>query len=370
MTGTSGQNPGQNAGQGQDPGEGGFQWPSAPASSPGWGNGPPPNPAPQLRPAPGGQGQPGTGQPGNGPPGDGQPGFGSTQGPAAAAQVEPVGLGPNTRCYEHPDRLASAVCRSCNRPICTVCMTEAPVGWQCHQCVRRNARRSPVTRYQPGAVRMPRLSQTPVTTALIVINAVLFVAASASDTLTANSWVYPIVMQNGGQWYRLFSSFFVTNSFLDVALNMWCLLIIGRLIEPALGKWRFLALYLLSGLGGSVAYYLLGNPLEPAAGASGAIFGLFGAYFVLARRSSANTSGIVALIGINLVFSFVIPNVAWQAHIGGLVTGLAVAGGFALARRQRRDRRRELVSDVVTIVIVCIALGFLLFLPPGAINVS
>ena len=249
-------------------------------------------------------------------------------------------------------------------------MTEAPVGWQCHQCVRRNAKRSPVTRYQPGAVRMPRLSQTPVTTALIVINAVLFVAASASDTLTANSWVYPIVMQNGGQWYRLFSSFFVTNSFLDVALNMWCLLIIGRLIEPALGKWRFLALYLLSGLGGSVAYYLLGNPLEPAAGASGAIFGLFGAYFVLARRSSANTSGIVALIGINLVFSFVIPNVAWQAHIGGLVTGLAVAGGFALARRQRRDRRRELVSDVVTIVIVCIALGFLLFLPPGAINVS
>ena len=249
-------------------------------------------------------------------------------------------------------------------------MVQAPVGWHCHECVRRNARKSPVTRYQPGAGALPRLSQTPVTTALIVINAVLFLAASASNTLTVKSYMWPVFMQNGGQWYRLFASFFVTNSLLDVGLNMWCLLIIGRLVEPALGKWRFSALYLLSGLGGSVAYYLLGNPLQPAAGASGAIFGLFGAYFVLARRASSNTSGILALIGINLVFSFVIPNVAWQAHVGGLISGLAVAGGFAVARRERRDRRRELVADIVTVVVVFAALCFLLLLPPGAINVS
>jgi membrane associated rhomboid family serine protease len=356
---------------GQKPGDGEFQWPGVPASSPGWGNGPPPSPGwgnappppavPQVGPgpaAPAQQGQAG----GNGPGFDGD-GAGQTR-------DETVGLGPNTRCYEHPDRLASSVCRSCNRPICTTCMVQAPVGWHCHQCVRRDARKSPVARYQPGGVRMPRLSQTPVTTALIVINLLLFLAASASDTLTAKSWVYPVLMQNGGQWYRLFSSFFVTNSLLDVGLNMWCLLIIGRLIEPALGKWRFLALYLLSGLGGSVAYYLLGNPLQPAAGASGAIFGLFGAYFVLARRSSANTSGILALIGINLVFSFVIPDIAWQAHIGGLVTGLAVAGGFALARLGRRDQHRERTMDVLTIVVVAGVLGLFLLLPPGVVNLG
>jgi membrane associated rhomboid family serine protease len=341
----------------QKQGDGDFQWPSVPASSPGWGDQAPPVPA--QWPTPSAPGQPAPAQP---------------QGPApestAQADGEMVVLGPNTRCYEHPDRLASAICRSCNRPICTVCMVQAPVGWHCHQCVRRNARKSPVTRYQPGTAALPRLSQTPVTTALIVINVALFVAASASDTLTANSWMYPILMQNGGQWYRLFSSFFVTNSLLDVGLNMWCLLIIGRLVEPALGKWRYLALYLLSGLGGSVAYYLLGNPLEPAAGASGAIFGLFGAYFVLARRASANTSGIVALIGINLVFSFVIPNVAWQAHVGGLVTGLAVAGGFALGRRHRRDYRQELLVDVLTVVVVCGALSLLLLLPPGVVNIG
>ena len=276
------------------------------------------------------------------------------------------GSGPNTRCYEHPDRLASSICRSCNRPICTVCMVQAPVGWHCHQCVRRDAKKSPVVRYQPGAAGFPAARQTPVTIALIVINLILFAAAAASDTLTANTWVYPVLMRDGGQLYRLFTSFFVTNSFLDVALNMWCLLIIGRLIEPALGKWRYLALYVLSGLGGSVAYYLLGNPLEPAAGASGAIFGIFGAYFILARRSSANTSGIVALIGINLVFSFVIPNIAWQAHIGGLITGLAVASGFALAR----GRRDELVADILVVAAVGVALGLLMFLPPGVANLG
>jgi membrane associated rhomboid family serine protease len=320
------------------------QWPGAPANSPGWGNQPPASP---------GQG-PWPGTPGH------QSGGGSE-----AGQSE-VGLGPNTRCYEHPDRLASAICRSCNRPICTVCMVQAPVGWQCHQCVRRNARRSPVVRYQPGAAALPRLSQTPLTTALIVVNVVLFVAASASDSLTQNSWVYPVLMQHGGQWYRLFSSFFVTNSYLDVALNMWCLFIIGRLVEPVLGKWRYLALYLLSGLGGSVAYYLLGNPLQPAAGASGAIFGLFGAYFILARRASANTSGILALIGINLAFSFIIPNVAWQAHVGGLVAGLAIAGGFGLAR----GRRQELAVDVLTIVVAAGVAGLLLLLPPGVIYIG
>ena len=341
------------SGEGQRDGE--PQWPSVPASSPGWGGTTPPVPTPWPA-------QPNPAQPHPAPPQPGQTG----PAPPGQATDEPVGLGPNTRCYEHPDRLASSICRSCNRPICTVCMVQAPVGWHCHQCVRREARKSPVTRYQPGAAGLPRMSQTPVTTALIIINVALFVAASASDSLTANTWLFPILMRNGDQWYRLFSSFFVTNSLFDVGLNMWCLLIIGRLIEPGLGKWRYLAVYLLSGLGGSVAYYLLGNPLQPAAGASGAIFGLFGAFFVLARRSSANTSGIVALIGINLVFSFVIPNVAWQAHIGGLITGLAVAIGFALFR----GRRQEVLVDVLTVAIVSGALVLLLLLPPGAINVG
>jgi membrane associated rhomboid family serine protease len=206
--------------------------------------------------------------------------------------------------------------------------------------------------------------------ALIIINLALFVAASASVRLTNDSYAVPYLMQPSGpdEWYRLFGSFFVTNNLLDVALNMWCLYIIGRLVEPVLGKWRFIALYMLSGLGGSVAYYLLGNIMQPAAGASGAIFGLFGAYFILARRAGANTSSIIGLIVINLVFSFTIPNIAWQAHIGGLVTGLVVASGLSLARRGRP--RQELLADVAVLVVTCVGLGLLLLLPPGVVNLG
>ena len=204
--------------------------------------------------------------------------------------------------------------------------------------------------------------------ALIAINVVLFLAASASSRLTFDSYIIPLFMAHFGQSYRLFSSFFVTNNLLDVALNMWCLFIIGRLVEPIMGKWRFVGLYLLSGLGGSVAYYLFGTVNGPAAGASGAIFGLFGAYFILARRAAANTSSIVALIAINLVFSFTIPNIAWQAHIGGLITGLVVAAGLGLARHSRP--RQRVMADVAVLTTTCVVLGLLLLLSPGVVNLG
>ena len=247
-------------------------------------------------------------------------------------------------------------------------MVQAPVGWHCRRCVHQAARKSPVVRYRPGLVGVPSARQAPVTMALIVINLVLFFAATASSRLTFDSYLIPLFMVHFGQSYRLVASFFVTNNFLDVALNMWCLYIIGRLVEPTLGKWRYIALYLLCGLGGSVAYYLLGNPQQPAAGASGAIFGLFGAYFILARRASANTSSILALIAINLVFSFTIPDIAWQAHVGGLATGLVVAAGLSAARHGRP--RQELVADVALVVSSCVVLGLLLLLAPGVVNLG
>ncbi|MGA3221613.1 MAG: rhomboid family intramembrane serine protease, partial [Acidimicrobiales bacterium] len=139
-------------------------------------------------------------------------------------------------------------------------------------------------------------------------------------------------------------------------------------VEPVLGKWRYLALFLVSGLGGAVGSYLFANPFDEAVGASGAIFGLFGAYFVLARRASANTSGIVVLIVINLVFSFSVPGIAWQDHVGGLVTGLVVAAGLGLARHGRH--RQEVIADVAVLAATCVALGLLLLLPPGVVNLG
>jgi membrane associated rhomboid family serine protease len=169
-----------------------------------------------------------------------------------------------------------------------------------------------------------------------------------------------------GQWYRLFTSNFIHLSVTHIALNMISLLIIGRLVEPVLGKWRYLALYLVAGFGSSVACYLLTSPNVGSAGASGAIFGLFGAFFVLARRAAANTSGIVVLIVINLVYSFSVPGISWQGHIGGLVTGLVVAAGFGLGR----GRHQELMADVAVLACTCAALGLLMLLPPGVLNLG
>jgi membrane associated rhomboid family serine protease len=247
-------------------------------------------------------------------------------------------------------------------------MVQAPVGWHCRQCVHRDAKKSPVIRFRPGMPGRPGARQAPVTMTLLVVNVVLYLAAVGSTRLTDDSLMVPALMQNFGEPIRLFASFFVTNDLLDVALNMWCLYIIGRLVEPVLGPWRYIAVYLLSGLGGSVAYYLLGNPVIPAAGASGAIFGLFGAYFVLARRASANTSGIIALIAVNLVFSFTVPDIAWQAHVGGLATGLAVAGGLSLARRGRPGE--QLLVGAGVVVATTVILGLLLTLAPGAVNLG
>jgi len=169
-----------------------------------------------------------------------------------------------------------------------------------------------------------------------------------------------------GQWYRLFTSIFIHYTFFHILLNMISLLIIGRLVEPVLGKWRYLAVFLVAGFGGSAACYLFTSPIAQSAGASGAIFGLFGAYFVLARRARTDTSGIVVLIAINLFYSFVVPGISWQAHLGGLITGAVLAAALGLGRRGRR----QLLTDIVAVAGVPVALGLLLLLPPGAVNLG
>ncbi len=195
------------------------EWPAAPATSPGWGS--PPPPVPSQSPPPG-------------PP------------PPAPPGNEEIGIGPNTRCYEHPDRLAGSICRSCNKPICADCMVQAPVGWHCRQCVRKNAKKSPVIRYRPGTGALPTLSQVPMTMGLIAICVALYIASSADPNLLNDTAMQGQAVQSG-QWYRLFTSIFFHLDILHIGLNMVSLLIIGRLVEPILGKWRYLALFLVSG---------------------------------------------------------------------------------------------------------------------------
>ena len=131
---------------------------------------------------------------------------------------------------------------------------------------------------------------------------------------------------------------------------MWALYVVGPPLEQALGRLRFTAVYLLSALGGSVFIYVIGQPNLPSVGASGAIFGLFGAWFVVARRLRLDPRGIIVLIVLNLVISFTIPSIAWQAHVGGLITGAALTAAYAYAPRNQRT----LVQAGATAVILAL----------------
>ena len=163
-----------------------------------------------------------------------------------------------------------------------------------------------------------------------------------------------------GDWYRLISSAFLHElpsggfGIFHILFNMYALYVVGPALERLLGHARFLAIYLVSALGGAVLYYWLVPPNgAPAIGASGAIFGLFGAWFVLSKRLRLDARMIVALIVINLVISFAVANIAWQDHIGGLVAGAALTAAYAYAPRANRT----LIQAGATIALVVLLIG-------------
>ncbi|TYK50463.1 rhomboid family intramembrane serine protease [Actinomadura decatromicini] len=253
-------------------------------------------------------------------------------------------------CYRHPGRETYVRCTRCDRFICPECMRDAAVGHQCVECVR--AGNQGVRRAVPRTVLGARgsASAVPVVTYTLIGACVLAYLAELSSWRVV--WEFMMlgrgVLPDGevggvaeGEWYRLVTTMFLHQrggSFgvTHILFNMWALWAIGPALEQVLGRWRFLALYLLSGLGGSVLLYLVGSPADSAVGASGAIFGLFGAFFVIGRKFGGSVGPIVVLLVINLVITFSVPNISWQGHVGGLVVGTALAAAYAYAPAARR----------------------------------
>jgi membrane associated rhomboid family serine protease len=259
-------------------------------------------------------------------------------------------------CYRHPDRATYVRCTRCNRPICPECMRDAAVGHQCAECVRDGAKTVRQARTVAGA---PQKRNAPVVTyTLIAINVVMFVLETVSRTMQSELVLRSPAVADG-DLYRLLTSAFMHYGITHLLFNMYALFVVGPPLEVWLGRLRFSALYVLSALGGSVLVYLL-SPLNAAtAGASGAVFGLFGASFVVGRRLNLDVRWVVALIAINLAFTFVIPllggqNISWQGHIGGLVTGAVVAGAYAYAPRDRRTLIQ--VSATIALLVLFVLL--------------
>ncbi len=274
-----------------------------------------------------------------------------------------------TACYRHPDRTAGALCRRCGQPICPDCMREAPVGWQCATCTRQGHRRAPVTRWRPAATAtLGSTRPSPVVIALIVANVVVYLATAHDQaSVDAHYGLLPVAIDQG-QWYRLLTAAFLHVSLSHIFFNMFTLAIVGPAVELHVGRVRFLALYLLAATGGSVCSYLLSPLLSLGVGASGAIFGLMGAYFVVARRTRTETRTVVALIVINLVIGFADSGIDWRAHVGGLLVGAAVAFGFVQADDRRARARTPQLASGAVIVVGALVLAGLAQLPPGHVN--
>ncbi len=284
----------------------------------------------------------------------------SAPGPMPEAGAVPV-------CPRHPDRESYVRCQRCERPVCPECQRPAAVGVQCVDCVREQQRSAPVARTQFGA---PAGATRPVVTQSIIALCVVVFALQyvGSGVSTEFAFFPPLALSE--PWRFLSAAFLHSTGFvLHIAFNMYALWLVGPYLEGLFGRVRFAALYLLSAVGGSVGFFLLADPtdrqswFQAAVGASGAVFGLFAALFVVLRRLRRETGGIAALILVNGALGF-IPglNIAWQAHLGGLLTGAAAAAVLAFAPRRRRD-----VVQLGGLVAVAAVLAVLVAVKAGSV---
>ncbi|HEV2374335.1 MAG TPA: rhomboid family intramembrane serine protease [Streptosporangiaceae bacterium] len=270
-------------------------------------------------------------------------------------------------CYRHSGRETYLSCSRCGRPACPECLRSAPVGQHCVDCVKEGNRgaRTPTAPFGGKAV-----SGSVVTYTLVGLCVALYLVEWVYPPIVQDLWMLAAACANAngcahpigvafGQEYRLITSAFLHEPGFSgfgpahIIFNMWALLMVGPGLERVLGRWRFLALYLLSALGGSVLFYVLAPPNEPALGASGAIFGLFGAWFVLSRRLRVDARSIVFLIGLNLLITFTVAHIAWQDHVGGLLTGGLLTAAYVYA--PRRNRTLVQVGATVVVVVVLVA---------------
>jgi membrane associated rhomboid family serine protease len=255
-------------------------------------------------------------------------------------------------------------------------MVEAPVGWQCPECISEGTKPS---RHVPAFTHTSRgrsgvvgsTNPTPIVLTIIGINVVVFfLEGFGTNTRVIDRYaMWPAAVHLQNEYYRAFTAMWLHASFTHILFNMIALLIVGPALEVLLGKVRFIALYLLAGLGGSVCSYILSQPNVAGIGASGAIMGVLGAYVVVGLRRKLPVAPVVGLLVLNFVIGFT-GDIDWRAHLGGVLTGGVLAFVYDYAG-ELRDRTTALVLTVGGSVAVLALLALLITsIAPGHFNLS
>lgn len=267
-------------------------------------------------------------------------------------------------CYRHPGTATRLSCSNCGKPICVDCTIDTPVGQKCPECAQPEGRHKVIT---AQTLRQGARRAAPVTFALLFINLGLFVIGEVDPEIGRRLFVEGAQQADlirAGEWWRAATSMFLHASLAHVGFNMWALYLFGPALERRYGSLPFSLLYLAAGLGGGALYHLVGRD-NPAVGASGAIFGLMGALIVTlyGQRHTAMARAILSqlmlLLAINLALPLVIANIAWEAHLGGLVAGGAVA--IAWDRLPATGRAAIPRQISVALAVIVVAVGALLF---------
>lgn len=279
-------------------------------------------------------------------------------------------------CYRHPERATRIHCQRCDRPVCPSCMVEGAVGFHCPECVKAN----PTPKMKARKIR-PGMETA---VAIVAVNVIIWLAITftggASSIVTQTLALLPrgfclvpdgrilMVVQaecvgSGLEWragvatgapWQLITSAFTHIEVWHIMFNMMALLILGPQVEQALGRARFLAIYFFSALAGSVMVMAFTSALMTL-GASGAVFGLMGAFLVLALRQKSSLTGIFVWLGLNAAFTFIVPNVSWEGHLGGLLGGIAITALFAYLPYRRRKWEWWLAAGLTVILLAVVA---------------
>ena len=272
-----------------------------------------------------------------------------------------------TTCYRHKDRPTRLSCSTCGRPICVECSRDASVGQKCPEC----AQPAPGARVVHARQTIGRSSYqtSPVSFAIIGITVAIFVAGYISPAI--GQWLFINLVQvniliTDGQWYRIFTAALLHGGFLHIGFNMYALYLFGPRLEQQVGGPAFASLYVATAGAGGLAAYAI-DPLArfPLLGASGAIFGLFGAWMFVAwkmrktpgGRSMFNQLGV--LLVINMALPFMVPNISWQAHLGGFGAGVLIAwlwSTFAVGKPNARVIR-TVIAIAIGIAAVAITIA-------------